>query len=81
MENGIFRRKNRPVPTVHAAGHDWKPSRVQPAFLALRDFSVFGSLLQVARVARARKNGQRGKGARQREDQQDDRGDQHADEE
>ena len=22
LENGIFRRKNRPVPTVHAAGHD-----------------------------------------------------------
>ena len=24
LENKIFRRKNRPVPTVHAAGHDWK---------------------------------------------------------
>ena len=22
LENGIFRRQNRPVPTVHAAGHD-----------------------------------------------------------
>ena len=22
LENGIFRRKNPPVPTVHAAGHD-----------------------------------------------------------
>ena len=22
LENGIFRRKNLPVPTVHAAGHD-----------------------------------------------------------
>ena len=22
LENGVFRRKNRPVPTVHAAGHD-----------------------------------------------------------
>ena len=25
LKNGFFRRKNRPVPTVHAAGHDWNP--------------------------------------------------------
>ena len=23
--NPIFQSKNRPVPTVHAAGHDWNP--------------------------------------------------------
>ena len=23
LKNGIFRRKNRPVPAVHAAGDDW----------------------------------------------------------
>ena len=28
LENGIFRRKNRFVPTVHAAGHDWRLERV-----------------------------------------------------
>ena len=28
LENGIFRRKNRPVPTVHAAGHDWSFERI-----------------------------------------------------
>ena len=27
LENGIFRRKNRPAPTVHAAGRDWKFER------------------------------------------------------
>ena len=27
LENEIFCRKNRPVPTVHAAGHDWKLER------------------------------------------------------
>ena len=27
LENEIFRRENRPMPTVHAAGHDWKLER------------------------------------------------------
>ena len=27
LKNGIFRGKNRPVPTVHVAGPDWKFER------------------------------------------------------
>ena len=29
LENEIFHRENRPVPTVHAAGHDWRFERVE----------------------------------------------------
>ena len=44
-KNGIFRRKNPPVPTVHAAGHDWNSRGLWPS-RALWGFSTVWAFLK-----------------------------------
>ena len=55
LENGIFRRKNPPVPTVHAAGHDGNSRGLWPS-RALQGFFDSLSCLRAAFLFFGEKN-------------------------